>query len=220
MTPQPQSEPAVLRAVPAGLTPFSADEVEELELYRELVAELGEWELANRQKITLVIGSYGAVSEDFQRADLVALSTTFRKLGWLEKEPATFNQVRNLLGRHADQAGTGEAAIVGQWLKDLKGLRTAALKQSRVLGYQLEHPDGTVETVTPESTLEMLINGAVFHTDKSLRKRWNELGGWKSPALVLIAVITIWDLIRMFQALDQVVEKALATPALSPSPAV
>jgi hypothetical protein len=185
-------------------------------LYRELVAELSGWELANRQMIELVIGAGGVLTKDIDRESLVALATTFRKLGWLEKEPATFNQVRNLLGKHAHQAGTIEAGVVSQRLKDLKDLKAAALRQSRVLAYQLEHPDGTTETITPTMILEMLINGVVFHTDKALRKRWQELGGWKSPALVLIALVTIWDLIRMFQALDQVVERVLATPALAP----
>lgn len=210
-----QNEPAVLAAVAGGLTPFALDEVEELELYRDLVAELSDWELANRQKIDLVIGSGGVLAEDIEKADLVALATTFRKLGWLEKEPATFMRVRNLLGKHAHQAGTAEAAVVAKWLKDLKELRAAALKQSRVAAYELEHADGSTETLTPETILDMLINGAVFHTDKQLRERWQQLGGWKSPALVLIAIVTIWDLVRMFQGLDAVVEKVLATPSLT-----
>jgi hypothetical protein len=53
---------------------------------------------------------------------------------------------------------------------------------------------------------------------KPLRERRQQLGGWRSPALVLIAIVTIWDLSRMLQALDQVVEKVLATPALTPTP--
>jgi hypothetical protein len=154
-----------------------------------------------------------------EKADLVALSTSSRKLGWSNDEPATFNQVRNLLGKHAHQATSNEAGVVAQWLKDLKGLRAAAMKQPRVLAYQLEHPDGTTESATPETILDMLINGVVFHTDEPLRERWQQLGGWRSPGLVLIAIVTIWDLIRMFQALDHVVEKVLATPALMPTAA-
>lgn len=84
------AEPPVLQAIPAGLTPFAADETEQLELYRELVAELSDWEFANRQKVDLVIGPGGVLAEDIEKADLVALATTFRKLGWLEKEPASF----------------------------------------------------------------------------------------------------------------------------------
>lgn len=213
------SEPAVIQAVPRGLAPFTTDEVEELELYRDLVAELGEWELANRQQIELAIGSHGVLADGLEKADLVALATSFRKLGWAEKEPATFNKVRNMLGNHAHQAQTPEAAVVGQWLKDLRDLRAAALQQSRVLAYELEHPDGSTESMTPMMVLDLLINGAVFHTDNPLRKRWEELGGWKSPALVLIAVVTVWDLIRMFEALDTVVERALEEPTLRPAAA-
>jgi hypothetical protein len=195
------------------------DEVEQLELYRELVAELSEWQLANRQKVDLVIGAGGVLAEDIEKADLVALATTFRKLGWLDDEPATFNKVRNLLGRHAHEAGTPEAAEIQTWLKGLKDIRAVALKQSRVAGYELEHEDGSTETMTPKVILDMLINGAVFHSDRALRERWNQLDGWKSPALVLIAMVTIWDLIRMFQALDAVVAKVLASPSLRPPPA-
>ena len=212
------AEPPVLQAIPAGLTPFAADETEQLELYRELVAELSDWEFANRQKVDLVIGPGGVLAEDIEKADLVALATTFRKLGWLEKEPATFNTVRNVLGKHAHAAGNAEAAVIQKWLKDVKDLRAAALRQSRIAGYQLEHQDGTVENVTPNVILDMLINGAVFHTDKKLRDRWNQLGGWKSPALVLIAMSTIWDFVRMFQALDAVVAKVLDSPSLHPAP--
>lgn len=212
-------EPPVLQAIPAGLTPFAADEVAELEQYRELVGELNDWQLANRQKIDLVIGAGGVLAEDIDKEALVSLATTFRKLGWLEDEPATFNKVRNLLGKHAHRAGTSEAADIQQWLKDVKDLRAAALRQSRVAAYELEHEDGSTETMTPKVILDMLINGAVFHSDKQLRERWNQLGGWKSPALVLIALVTIWDLIRMFQALDAVVAKALDSPSLRPAPA-
>ena len=161
----------VVQAVPKGLTPFAPNEIEELGLYRDLVAELGEWELANRQQIELAIRSHGVITDGLEKADLVALATSFRKLGWLEKEPATFNRVRNLLGNHAHQAQTPEAAVVGKWLKDLRELRAAALKQSRVLAYQLEHPDGSTELMTPTVVLDLLINEAVFHTDKNLRKR-------------------------------------------------
>ena len=126
--PTPAGEPAVLQALPRGLTPFSADELEELRLYRELVGELSNWELANRQMIELVIGAGGVIAKDIDRDSLVALATTFRKLGWLQKEPATFSRVRNLLGKHAHQAGTSEAGVVSQWLQDLKDLKTAALR--------------------------------------------------------------------------------------------
>ena len=126
--------------------------------------------------------------------------------------------MRNLLGKHAHQAGTPEAAEIQKWLKDVKGLRAAALNQSRIAAYELEHEDGGTETMTPKTILDMLINGAVFHSDKQLRDRWNQLGGWKSPALVLIAMVTIWDLIRMFQALDAVIAKVLDSPSLRPPP--
>ena len=178
----PPAEPPVLKASPAGLTPLAADEIRQLELYREIVGELNEWQLANRQKIDLVIGPGGVLAEDIEKVDLVALATTFRKLGWLEDEPATFNKVRNLLGRHAHQAANAEAAVIQPWLKDVKELRAAALRQSRVAGYQLEHEDGTTETMTPKMILDVLINGAIFHSDKQLRDRWNALGGWESPA--------------------------------------
>jgi len=211
-----EPEPPVLKSIPAGLSPFASDEIDQLGLYRELITELNDWQLANRKKIALVIGAGGVLAEDIEKANLVALATTFRKIGWLEDEPATFNKVRNLLGKHAYEAGTPEAAEIVEWLKAVKELRAAALKQSRIAAYELEHEDGTTETMTPAMILDMLINGAVFHSDTKLRERWNKLGGWKSPPLVLISLVTIWDLIRMFQAVDQIVAKVLDSPTLMP----
>jgi hypothetical protein len=212
----PSSQVAPVKAVPAGLTPFSADEVEQLMLYRELVTELTDWELANRQQIQIHVSGYGLLESGIRKADLVALSTSFRKLGWSQDEPATFSQVRNLIGKHAHESASPEAAAITIWLKDLKNHRAAALRESQVLAYELEHSDGTTETLRPEDVLNMLINGAIFHSDRLLRERWKQLDGWKSPALVMIAVLTIRELIRMFQELEQLVETILATPALLP----
>ena len=103
-----------------------------------------------------------------------------------------------------------------QWLRDIGDLKKAMLKQSRALRYEVETRDGKTVPITPQNTLEMLINGVLFHSDAELRDRWDALNGFRNPGLVLIVVTTIWDMIQVFRALDSVVEKVIASPILNP----
>ena len=61
-----------------------------------------------------------------------------------------------VLAQENHETGNAEGAVIKQWVKDVKDLRAAALQQSRLAGYQLEHDDGTVETVSPKTILEPL----------------------------------------------------------------
>lgn len=204
--------------LPDGLTPFSEVEVQILQTYRELVAEFEDRALASRQNVSIRIFAQGDAFEDVgSRDEIIALATTFRKLGWAQNEPVTFDRVRNMVAKHARDAGTPEGQTIGEWAKDIKGLRGDMLKRSRVFAYVLEKPDGSQETLTPKEILDMFINGAVFHSDEQLRARWKALGGWESVPLVTNALLTMWDMVQVFRALDLLAEAALGTPELMPT---
>lgn len=207
-------EPQVLAAVATGLTPFSNEEIAELERYRTHVQDFATRQLADRQTLNINIGPGGLSFEDFDPDRYGGLALAFRKVGWAN-EPASFNRVKNMLAKHAIDSGTPEAAstLIG-WLGALHDLRKDMLRQSRFLAYVLEDADGGTTNVIPEEILDLMINGYLFHGDEEKRKRWDELGGLKSPALVIISTLTMWDMLALFRALDQVVERVLGTPAL------
>lgn len=207
-------EPDVLAAVPAAFSPFTASELDELERYRTHVADFETRQLATKQSLKIDIGGGGVMLEDFDADRLGGLATAFRKVGWANEE-ATFNRVANLLGKHAHEAASTESDVVNGWLGTVRGLRKDMLRQSRFLGWVLENKDGNVEKVTPEMIPDLLLNGYLMHGDDEKRQRWDELGGLKSPGLILIATVTMWDLLAVFRALDQVVERVLATPSLA-----
>lgn len=208
-------EPEVLAAVANGLTPFDNEEVAELERYRAHVGDFATRYLADRHKLEINIGPGGLSFEDFDADRYGGLALAFRKVGWAN-EPASFNRVRNMLAKHASDSGTLEGSTLLGWLGALHDLRKVMLRQSRVLGYVLEHAEGGSTKVTPEEILDLMINGYLFHGDEEKRRRWDELGGLRSPALVMISTLTMWDMRALFRALDQVVERVLATPALRP----
>jgi hypothetical protein len=211
------SQSVVLSAVPKGFTPFEADEVAQLELYHELVSDLESHKLALPQDMTFEVDADGSLKSGPDRENLEALSTAFRKIGLLEKDDGTFARVRNLLSRHAHDAGTAEAMTLLATLKNLKRLRAEAFRASALMGYQLEHPDGSVEEMTPDDVINMLVNGAIFHSDAALRARWKQLDGWRNPAIWMMATTTIQELVIVFKLLDQIVDEVLTTPGLRAS---
>ena len=111
-------------------------------------------------------------------------------------------------------------------IKDIKALRDAAEKQSRVAEYVAEHDDGSTTTFTPEVLCDMAVNGAIFHSDAQLRAQWEQLGGLKNPAVHMILTTTFKDFAQIFRAVDLIVERILITPSIlsacllytSPSP--
>ncbi|MDA0179344.1 hypothetical protein OJ997_03465 [Solirubrobacter phytolaccae] len=202
-----------------GLTPFDIDEVRILKRYRELVAELEHSALAKRTKLTFNIGGAGDDRLDGVTVDQIkSLAMDFRKLGW-NNEPSgvTFDQLRNLIQRHARASGTPEGRTLIDWFKELKSVRRELLRGSRVLGWTLELPDGSTHEVTPEEILDVFINGVAFHSDEAKRKRWNELGGWDSALLRWNLVLAMWDFLELFRALDKFVGSILANQALCPA---
>jgi hypothetical protein len=208
------SEPDVLAVVPAAFAPFSATELDELARYRKHVADFETRHLATKQSLKIDIGRGGIMMEDFDPDRLGGLATAFRKVGWANEE-ASFNRVANLLGKHAHAAGTPEAAEMNGWLGAVHDLRKDMLRQSRFLGWVLEGEEGSERQVSPEEVLDLFLNGYLMHGDDEKRKRWDDLGGLRSPGLIIIATLTMWDLLALFRALDQVIERILETPSLA-----
>lgn len=204
---------SVRASVPAAFTLFSASELDELRLYHDLVADLDAFDLATPQEITFEIGEYGALVDGPERQKFVALFTGFRKLGWSNEE-GTFGRMRNLLAKHAHEAGTPEAETVQGALSKLKEMRADALKASPVASYELEHEDGSTEVLTPEYLIDVMINGVIFHTDSELAARWKQFGGWENPAISMIVITSLQELIKVFGLLDQIVGEVLDCPVL------
>jgi hypothetical protein len=208
--------PTDVDLIARGLTPFDTEEVRVLKRYRELVADLDHSALARREKLTFDIGATGDDRLDGVTVDQIkSLAVDFRKLGWNnERSGATFDQVRNLIKRHARASGTPEGQTLIGWFKELKSVRRELLNKSRVLGWKLELPDGSTHDVTPEEILDVFINGATFHSDEDKRKRWEELGGWASALLRWNLVLAMWDFLELFRAVDKFVGSVLVNPAL------
>jgi hypothetical protein len=201
-----------------GMTPLTPDEVRTLQDYRGLVADLNECALAKRNKITVNIGRPAEEAlGDITRDEIKSLAADFRRLGW-NNEPsgATFNHVRNLIARHASEAGTAEAETLLEWFKELKSVRAHLLKRARVLGWIIQQPDGSTVEITPEELLDIFINGGVFHSDREMRDRWNALGGWKSAMLLTNVVLSMWDFLELFRALDTFVGTVLEIDRVLP----
>jgi hypothetical protein len=209
-------DPPLIAALENGLCPFAADEITEMATYRQLVADLDSWSLTNQETFSVRLGGGEALVRPITVDDIAGMAMGFRKLGWAEKDPATFNKIMNLIGRHAREAGTADSYVVRQWLGDVRQAKRGIFAESRALSYEIGGSGEPRFVVTPTHTLEMLINGVFFHSDPELRARWESLNGFNNPALLLIAVITIWDMIKVFRVVDAVVEHILGSPSLTP----
>ena len=198
-----------------AFTPFTEEERDELRLYREHVAEFDGWELANQSKMVAKIGTpQGSYVKGATKNDVTALLTTYRKVSVSQKDRGTFDRTRNLLARHAKDKGTDEAQVSLDWLTELKRWRKEAMDESRVLGYKVERPDGTVETIKPKEIRDWLINGVVFHSDENGRKMWEAHGGWDSFPLMMNFLVMFNDEVAIFRAMDEVVGLVLDAPEL------
>ena len=150
------------------------------------------------------------VAGDLNKADVVAVVTTFRRIGW-SNEPASSN---NVPVRSASMP-----------------TRQARPKQpkSRAASPRLEHSSARLSIASPsdvssttagihhvsvEEILDLLINGAVLHNDPEKVVRWHRLGGWRSAFLLPLALDRIWDLAAAFRALGRVTDAVVATPEL------
>jgi hypothetical protein len=197
-----------------AFTPFSTDELEELRRYSQHVADIDDLKLAQRQTMTMNLGIGGAVVDGVDREQVAALVSAYRKLAILKDETGSFNKVRNILGRHAHEKSTEDAAVFQGWLKGLKDLRKELTGASRVMVYKLEKRNGEQEELAPSEIIEWLVNGVVSHSDPEARARWDELGGWKSGGLLMNVLVTIMDELQIFRAVRKVVDEVLVTDDL------
>lgn len=161
--------------LPDVFTPFSAEELGELKMFVQHMADIEQLDLAGRKTMTMNLGAKGASVEDIDRDRVTALMSAYRKVALLNDEPGTFNKVRNLLGRHAHEKGTPRAEAILGWLRQLKEMHKGIVGESRVMAYQLENPDGSTEELKPETIIDWLVNGVVSHSDSDARRRWDAL---------------------------------------------
>lgn len=205
---------AVLASVAESFAPFNEKEIEGLRLYHRLVEELDRRSLANEKTFTFEISHEGSLTSGTDEERLVALATTLRKLAWAQKDPGTFNQITNSLSRRAHERGTTEGESMLQRIKDIKALRAAAEKRSRVAHYAVENSDGSTTEYTPELLCNIVVNSVIFHSDEALYEHWKKLGGFENPAVSMILTTTLKDFSQFFRAVDLVVQRILETPAL------
>lgn len=207
------------RFLPEGLTPFTEEEVRDLRLFAAVVAEIDERAVRRRPSLTIgIVGHEDPFAEVGSKDELIAVVSTFRKLAWNQgDERITFDRVRNTLSQHAKAAGTSQGDDLVTWLKYLKKIRRESLRTGTVFGYALEHTDsGSVEHLTPEDALDLLINGGIAHTNPDKRERWDQMGGWNSVPSTTLALVTVWETLDLCEALGELVATVLTTPALLP----
>lgn len=91
------------------------------------------------------------------------------------------------------------------------------MRRAPVFGFALEYTDtGATEHLDPQDALDLLINGAIEHTNPDKRDRWDRLGGWGSVPLRTLALVGVWQTLDLCEILSELVTAVLATPALLP----
>lgn len=195
--------------VASAFTPFNEAEREQLRLFSQHVADVNRRQLAQRQKFTLTLTGPWPKMEDVDEDKVIALVSSYRKLAVLQDDRGNFDRIRKLLGRHAHQAGTEAAARIQGWLKYVKDLRKKARQAGQLMGYRVNDED-----LRPDQIIDWLVNGVVAHSFPGPRQRWDQLGGWENGALLMKALDTMSDEIRIFRAVDELVQEILASPGL------
>jgi hypothetical protein len=202
--------------LPDAFTPFSTEELDELKMFVQHMADIEELDLARRQTMTMNLSMKGASVKDIDRDRVTALMSAYRKVALLNDEPGTFNRVRNLLCKHAKEKETSEAESINQWLGQLKKMHKGIVGESRVATYQLKNPDGSTEELKPKKIIDWLVNGVVSHSDAEPRRRWDAFGGWNNGVLLMNVLVTVSDDLQVFRGLNALVLGVLDTEELGP----
>lgn len=200
-----------------AFSPFTQDEVHELRMLLLHVTDLEDLRLAQQEKLTMNIGTGGAMVEGVDKEHVAALMTAYRKIALLKKDPGTFARVGSLIGRNAHAKATKQSDEVLAWLGALKDVRRRILEESQVMAFVVERPDGVQETLRPKDMIDWLVNGVVSHSDLAARRRWDELGGWQSPGLLMNVLVTVSNEIQIFRGLADLARRILDTPELMPN---
>jgi len=191
--------------------PFTSEELGRLSLFAQHVADIDGLDLPQRPKLTLLLGEAAAMP-DVSRDNVLAIVIAYRKFV-SEKDPANFNRIRNMIARHAREAGTADSATVLAWLANieahLKDVRRGPVPPSEVAAVERHR-----KVLQPPEVIDWLVNGVVAHSDWKLRHRWEELGGWSNHAMLWLAISAIADELKAFRAMDQMVSAILAIQEL------
>lgn len=191
-----------------AFTPFRPDELADLRLFHQHVADLDKALEEDREmRMTSASGTSWLDGVDEERVRVVM--PPYRKLAMLEK-PGTFNRARNLLANHAKEGGTEDAATARDMLRVAKDFRKVVRERGFNLKFIDERDDGTEEVVAPKAVLDWLVNGVVLHSDPEPRARWEKLGGFRDAGLVMGVMLTIGHETYVFHGVDSVVKEVLA----------
>jgi hypothetical protein len=191
-----------------AFTPFGPDELAELGLFHQHVADLDKALEEDRDmQMTSASGTSWLDGVDEERVRVVM--PPYRKLAMLEK-PGTFNRARNLLANHLREGGTEDAATARDMLSVAKDFRKVVLDRGFNLKFIDERDDGTEGVVAPKTVLDWLVNGVVLHSDSEPRARWEKLGGFRSAGNVMCVMVTVGHETYVFGRVDAVVKEVLA----------
>jgi hypothetical protein len=195
-----------------AFAPFTEDELQRLYLFSQHVSDIDELDIPQRPKLTLSLtGGVGGgpVMENINKDVVHAVVIAYRKFV-SEKDPANFNRVRNLIGRHAENADTEDSARVHAWMKNIEGY----LEQVRQGPAPPSSDEDDCNVLRPPQAIDWLINGVVAHSDPERRAYWEALGGWNNHAMVWLAVSAITEELRAFRYMASMARMVLATPEL------
>jgi hypothetical protein len=211
--PQPPSH--LVEMSRRGFSAFSPEEEARLRVYREAISELDRRDIANRTELKwrMEVGF-----EDVSEEQLIALAACVRKLGFIQNEPVSFDRIHKLLLKNAKRSNTSDGGTIAEWLREVTDLRDGFLASSRVGSEMLvKYPDGSSESLSPRTILDLFLNGAVFHSDECKRAKWDELRGWESKGSMAIVTMTLWDLLSVFRALDSLIATIPMSSQLPPT---
>jgi hypothetical protein len=211
------TRPFELDDVPLAFAPFTAPEVQHLRAFRDLAREFAETTFAARKKHQFrIASSTKPVIDALERDVLKSAMGTYRKLFVLKKDPGTFNRVRGVLGRAAQDRDNDEARSALEWLSSLKQQQKTSRESSAWFEWVLELPDGSSEPVRPADTMKIATYGEVSHHNAEQRERWKKMGGWDNPAAVMQLTSSVEEGLLLCQHLDAVVDRILGEPSLLP----
>ena len=135
-----------------AFTAFDEAEVADLELFRDLVSDLDRRSLATRETLYVAVRFW---HQRCHRGSRHQPDPRCEKARVLERPGQLQSRRRNLLGRHAHEAGTPESAVALKWLADLKTIHDELLASARIGGVlAVEEPTGESTTLTPRELMD------------------------------------------------------------------